>query len=307
MNLKRLAAEARALFSGPTLKRLRAFLKERGYQKKHDHALRDEIQEQDRLARIRANQRARWARKGYKAPRGTLEDRRVSRVQWMVRRLVNFYTLAVRGGVTISVTDDPAEVGVTQTEDYKYNVYGGQYKRSQYTTVTVPRRWYSRVYKEGLDRVDGLATLDAQKVESVDCDLYAATWLEQGRGTSLRATSGYIARADGVHYHAASLTSAIRGLARKVEAARYASLDVPDLEEEIMRHAEAEVLLADARAIGACEFGIRSWCNRVDLSEDLERTRSTLGRMFEAYRKEPIREARATILKALKRARRARA
>lgn len=59
----------------------------------------------------------------------------------------------------------------------------------------------------------------------------------------------------------------------------------------------------DARAIGACEYGIRSWCARTGIS--YEAGQATVAEVYAAYQASPAPEARFAILHAARRARHA--
>jgi hypothetical protein len=54
------------------------------------------------------------------------------------------------------------------------------------------------------------------------------------------------------------------------------------------------VTVGDARRIGACEYGIRSWCHRVGI--DYETGQATLRAVVEGYREYPLPEVRATLI-----------
>jgi hypothetical protein len=175
-------------------------------------------------------------------------------------------------------------------------------KKSVQTTLFLPSDWFSRVYRRNLHRLDGLMTLWAQPVDAVGCEAFAATWLEQARGTSLRVVRGYIARAaDGTSYHGNTLTAALTGLRRKTKLAEIDRLPTEQMVALAARHTSARVTVADARAVGACEAGIRSWVARTDIA--LTDDATTLGDLLSAYLSVPATEARAVILRCLRRCR----
>jgi hypothetical protein len=64
------------------------------------------------------------------------------------------------------------------------------------------------------------------------------------------------------------------------------------------------VHVQDARAVGACEYGIRSWCYATGLQAAYAAGCATLRQVWDAYQAQPRAEARATILAVLKRVRR---
>jgi hypothetical protein len=218
------------------------------------------------------------------------------------------YRFAVNGKVSYRLTQDPEEVGVVQVEFSDYETYRGKFKgwaaRVQNTTFIVPQNWRGRVERAGLACVDGMVTLDAAKLAASGCDLFAATWVEQGRGTSLRAVKGYIARIGDVACHAETADAAMAGVAKKrrILAAELA-LDGGD--DELSRiaayYGDMRVTVGDARAVGACEYGIRSWCYATGLP--YEKGEAQLRDVLAAYRQQPRIEARATLLRVMRRAR----
>lgn len=238
-------------------------------------------------------------------PKGTPAARLATiRRQAVAKAYAAAYRQAAHGDVCVTLTTDPAAVGVHQSEGLDYDLYRGAHKgrpaRVQNTEITAPSTWRVRVQRAGLSMVDGMMTLDAARIESTGCELYAAVWIVQGRGTSVSAQRGYIARAGSISYHCATADQALTGLARKVrELAFSARLDAADLGALVARCPDAPVSVADARKVGACEYGIKSWCAAVGL--DYDAGHATLDDVYAAYQREPRSEARATILHALRR------
>lgn len=218
----------------------------------------------------------------------------------------------------IILTTDPARVGVEQGDYLDWNYYS---KATKYpkkivnTTITVPAQWISRVEKRGLAQAGGMMTLDAQPLESRgSIELFAAVWVVQGRGYQVEAVRGVIACEGDVTYHGADADQAIAGLRRKaawaklpaaVKRERIARLQAsaPETFAKRYRGIRAEVCIADAQAIGACEYGIRSWCEATGL--DYDAGCETLDRVLDAYIERPQPEARQAILHAVRRARHA--
>jgi len=210
---------------------------------------------------------------------------------------------------------------VKQTESFDRDFYAKSYrtaggfrpsKKITDTEITVPAAWWSRVKHQSLTEVDGMLTLDAQRAEGAPAgvDLFAATWLEQGRGYELRATAGYIARDHdtGTTYHGADPRKALLGLNRKLTGRKIST----QLEDLLTKHGIAglverapnlNVSVADARLAGACEYGIASWCNRCGLP--YEAGQATLAEVYACYQRHPMPEARAAILHAIRRQKRA--
>jgi len=214
----------------------------------------------------------------------------------------------------VVLTTDPSAVGVRQEQYTDRNLYRGKYRgwaaTVTDTTITVPVDWRVRVQRAGLATVDGLMSLDAARIEGAPegVELYAATWLVQGRGYSVTAERGYIARQGDTAYHGATPEKALAGLRRKIAGAAWeATLATADLSGLIGRIPDADlnsmaVRVSDARAIGACEYGIRSWCHATGLP--YESGEASLRQVWAAYTIQPRTEARAAILHALRRQRR---
>jgi hypothetical protein len=207
-------------------------------------------------------------------------------------------------------------VGYTVEMGVNRDTYRGQYKgwaaREDHHSVTVPHGWLVRVYRRGLACVDGLLTLDAAPLDHAPdgVRLYAAVWAEQGRGYEVHTRHGVIAIAnDGTAYHGSDARAAMVGLARKITSRRLcaewltlAAVSIDRFRAAVSPHRDLLVRVSDARAIGACEYGIRSWCNAVGL--DYESGAATLADVLAGYELQPAPEARAAILHALRRARR---
>jgi len=249
------------------------------------------------------------------------------------------YRAAAHGELSVDLTRDPAAVGIKQAERHEWARKGARYStRYQDTAITVPAEWRVRVARRGLAAVDSMMTLDAAPIEGAPAgiELHAAIWLVQGRGTSVTAQRGVIARTAGLSYHGTDASQALAGLSyhgtdasqalaglkRKQRAAEWdatlraaewdatlraaewdATLRAADLSALIEKSGSGIVVsIADARAVGACEYGIKSWCHRTGLPYDAGS--ATLGQVYDAYRRDPAPEARAAMLHALRRSRR---
>ncbi|WP_019022936.1 hypothetical protein [Thioalkalivibrio sp. ALE23] len=246
-------------------------------------------------------------------PQGDLETRLHERVEASVlKELYDGYRVNGAGVDTVHLTRDPAQVGVRQSEelDLKY------YKRVQYpkkvthTRITVPRDWRLRVARAGLTRVGGMLTLDAQRLEGAPdgITVYAAVWLHQGRGYDLAHRRGYIAVGLGDNYHADTVEKALAGLRRKIglkkaDADLANALEHHGIEGIVQNHPDITVTVQDARNTGSCEYGIQSWCHRTGLP--YEKGEAPLADVYQAYQKAPLPEARAAILRALRRQKKA--
>ena len=223
------------------------------------------------------------------------------------------YPVSVHGQESVNGVDDPALVGVSQTQSNDWDLYRGSFKGRPATVtdtlIKLPMNWMSRVFAEGISLVDGLMTLDASPLPApLGCKLYAAKWVMQGRGYSVSVESGYIAKGDdGTAYHADSTIKAIKGLTKKsATVARDAEwiklFDVDSIENLAAKlPANAVVSIGDAKAVGACDYGIKSWCFSTGLP--YIKGRAPMAEVIQAYRKEPRMEARAAILHALRKSR----
>lgn len=219
---------------------------------------------------------------------------------------------AGHGDEDVILTTDPAAVGVSQDQSLDWDMYS---KSTRYpgqitdTTLTVPADWRRRVQAHGLDLVDGMMCLDAARIEGAPegVQLWAAIWIEQGRGYIVTARRGIIARQGLTSYHGADIAAALAGLRRKLRAAQWqATISTAGIDGILGRLSDADldrmmVRVADARAEGACDYGIRSWCHATGLP--YEAGAASLRQVWAAYQSQPRAEARAAILRALRRQR----
>lgn len=248
-------------------------------------------------------------------PKGTPAERIARRIEQDIKSMFRAaYRVAAHGSISIKLTDDPAAVGVEQTVELDWNGYASRKypMRRQQTAITVPKDWHLRVRRRGLALAGGMLTLDAAPLEGAPegVEVFAARWVEQGRGTSVKVVDGYIARTVDTEYHGETPEVALAGLKRKIKKAQWnITLARIELPRFIRRLPDKDldtikVRVQDARAIGACEYGIRSWCHATGLDDAYAAGHATLRQMWQAYQAQPRTEARATILHALKRVRR---
>lgn len=260
-----------------------------------------------RARRLLGSQRIRLCKKPVMIPSGTpaqrLEELRKTTIK---RAFISAFRQPAHGETKVVLTDDPAKVGVIQVDRDDWNVYAKSYKHGPAkcldNTIIVPATWRTRVEKLGIAILDGMMTLDAQKVEGAPAgvQLFAATWASQGRGNSVNVSNGFIATAGGLSYHADCAERALAGLKRKAKNAEWqAKIRNMDIPEIIRRLPDLVVRLADAKAIGACEYGIRSWCARVGIS--YEAGEATVSEVWAGYCAVPAPEARAALLHAARR------
>lgn len=216
----------------------------------------------------------------------------------------------------VVVTHDPAKIGYQVEMAKNWNTYKGKFRSyaasEDHHRIIVPYNWRLRVERRGLALLDGMMTLDASPCDGAPAgiDLFAAVWVEQGRGYSVNVERGYIAISTDRcrSFHGATAFSAVSGLLRKIRAgaalkaaAEAGALGVDAFVERFSRHADEIVKLSDARAIGACDYGIRSWCHATGL--DYTKGQERLGVILNAYRSQPMPEARAAVIYAVQRMR----
>lgn len=212
---------------------------------------------------------------------------------------------------TVTLTDDPAAVGYRVVVSENRDTYRGRFKgwaaREDHHRIVVPADWRVRVLRRGLANLSGLFTLDAQPLEvptPQGVTVYRATWAAQGRGYDVTTHRGYIAHGHDEHYHADTPEAALAGLRRKLKA-HFGEIGAPLTVVEFAAWARSKatpravVRVTDARRVGACEYGIRSWCHRVGLPYEVGE--APMADVIAAYEREPQREARAAILLALRR------
>lgn len=216
---------------------------------------------------------------------------------------------------TIILTDDPARIGYKLVMSQNWNTYAGSAKKypaaEDHHTITVPRAWRMRVERRGLARLDGMLTLDAAPLDARgEIELFAAVWVSQARGYGVEMHRGVIARCGKITYHADTLGTAMRGIQQKLAWARLpreqreakiAALRGDDPEILAKRYANfnVEVCVSDAESVGACAYGIKSWCNAVGL--DYEAGCAPIAAVLAGYVARPQPEARAAILHAVRR------
>lgn len=233
-------------------------------------------------------------------------------------RLYSFRCDAISGAIKnyrfdrpprVDLTDNPASVGVAQSDylDWDYYAKSCKYpKKIVSTLITVPAAWRIRVLKRGLAEVGGMMTLDAQEIKGMPpgISVFFAVWLAQGRGYELRNERGFIAIAGDIEYHADSIDAAIRGISKKLKTistniAINNLLDKHGIEKIISKFPNLTVTISDALATGACEYGIRSWCHAVEL--DYDAGAAPLADVYTGYQSRPISYARGAIIHALRR------
>jgi hypothetical protein len=155
---------------------------------------------------------------------------------------------------------------------------------------TIGSDWIETVYDLDLAVVDGMFTLCAKPVRGHGPELFAAKWVEQGRGTSLNLGCGYIARVtvEGLTYtyHANSARAALDGVQRKAKLKPARRKGNIDLDKLVRRHGDVPVYWQDARDCELCAPGIRNWCEAVGCSCE----QSTVAEVIAGYKLRPLPE-----------------
>ena len=135
--------------------------------------------------------------------------------------------------------------------------------------------WIRDVKMRGCAVVGGLLTLDLGP--EIEPGIFQATWVEQGRGTTLRARTGHLVDiGHGLWKHADSLIAA-----RRVHRAGHAPppVEKPALPRDAKKLLSRAKLTGNetvtrgfARLAGHCEAGIRDWVARHGLDAETEIT-----------------------------------
>lgn len=183
---------------------------------------------------------------------------------------------------------EPACNGESYREWSRNGKWSGHSSRK---TITVPADWLQTVHARDLAVVDGLFTLAAEPVQGHGPELFAAAWVEQGRGVMLKFVRGYIARqetpnGESYTYHACSARAALDGVQRKAKLKPARRKGTLDLDRLVRRHGDLPVYWQDARDCGLCVPGIRNWCTAVGISA----SRATVAEVVAGYKLRPLPE-----------------
>ncbi|MGF6937099.1 hypothetical protein OKW41_006261 [Paraburkholderia sp. UCT70] len=237
-----------------------------------------------------------------------LRRQRMNAVRATARKL---FRHGAAGGhsMTVNFATTAGDVDYSVTIGRNWDTYAGAYKgwaaKEDHHVLCVPADWRQRVLARGLAVLGGMMTLDAHVLEPVGgIRLFAATWASQGRGYDIHVHGGFIAVLDDEHYHAETAEMARRGVQRKAKLRRtYVENYESTAEAFAARYAQFTdvVTLQDARTTGSCEYGIRSWCERVGL--DYEVGEAPLQAVLEAFCRFPQAEVRRAVIHAVRRIR----
>lgn len=245
------------------------------------------------------------------------EERHDKRVQRLVEAAIhasnNRVDASAGSVIGVFTSTDPRAVRYVVELETVWDHYAKSCKypgKEAHHHVTVPHRYLSRVYKPGLACVDGIVTLDAAPCAlpsrlARECRVYDAQVVKPSRGLSVHVERIFIALdAGGVAYHGKSVEAAVRGLRKKTSLDIAKTLARQMSDDAFVRRlksamANAElargmVSVADARAVGACSYGIESWCNSTGLP--FSAGQASFQRVAQAYFTRPILEAKLTLL-----------
>ena len=144
------------------------------------------------------------------------------------------------------------------------------YAKKGYSVATshhaysVSATWVNDVHCRRAAVVGGLLTLDlARAPEATVPTAYAATWVEQSRGTELRTVRGWLVQTSGGWVHADTLAGAQRVAKRLAPAAPRAKRPLPTTVPGLLSRAGLAggemVSRLDAVRAGHCRAGISDW------------------------------------------------
>lgn len=217
--------------------------------------------------------------------------------------------------VRVNIEQNTAEA-YTVTE-YDHNYYSRSYghpKKIYSVMVTVNPDWDKAVQARGLAYAGGMLTLSAKPAKAkkalrpaldlaatLGIELVEASWMTQRRwGYQVHTEKGFIAvkrskigTLSHTAYHDADPLRAVKGAYRKFQnvgdAFPLEHRDVP---------ADAVATWADAKAVGACTSGVKSWCAAVGIDHTQDSV--LLIDVVRGYYMRPMPEAKAIILRVLR-------
>ena len=269
----------------------------------------------ERLGHLPSPVTAKSKRKPVLLPIGSLQSRLEAAKKKAVEQAAkSCFRHGAAGGssVRVTLTDDPASVDYKVLMSSNRTTYGGSFKgwsaNEDHHHITVPRDWRIRVLGRGLATAGGMLTLDLQPLLAHgEIELFQAVWVSQSRGFQVKVHRGVIACLGHESFHADDAENAIKGILLKQKRAASPvrvrtdaySISVDAFVQRYASLGEIEVWAEDAREVGACEYGIKSWCESVDI--DLSEVSTDLSRILEGFRSLPLIEVRRTVLHAVRR------
>ena len=210
------------------------------------------------------------------------------------------------------VADGKVEAVTENTKNWGYYAKSCKFPKVEHDVcITVDPDWDRQVYDLDLEFLGGMLTLGAKPAhkgrnrkaldlaKTLGVDLFEAVWMRKGRGFQVTTETGFIAvkrtslgLIPTTAYHSESAMAAVEGSHRKFQNIDHLPLEIRDVP------ADAVATWADARAIGACESGVKTWCNLVGI--DHGKPSVPLIDVVRGYYLKPMPEAKAIILRVLK-------
>ena len=210
------------------------------------------------------------------------------------------------------VADGKVEAVTENTKNWRYYAKSCKFPKVEHDVViTVDPDWDGQVYDRGLEFLGGMLTLGAKPAHKgrhrkalelaakYNIELFEAAWMRKGRGFQTSTETGFLAvkrtslgMIPSTAYHGESAMAAVEGSHRKFQNIDHLPLEARDVP------ADAGATWADARAIGACESGVKNWCNLVGI--DHTAASVPLIDVVRGYYLKPAPEAKAIILRVLK-------
>lgn len=162
------------------------------------------------------------------------------------------------GGDTTFQVQISKDISASGSGDKVWSSNGKWSGLDAYYNFSVLRSWLRKVFKENLANVDGLFTLDADKVdENSHYTVYRASWVEQSRGFGVKIEQGYIVRlANGETAHGKTIRSALNALAKRKNFDQMKVMKqtiIPEL------YPNVRVTFRDSTDSGNCRPGTESW------------------------------------------------
>jgi hypothetical protein len=225
----------------------------------------------------------------------------------------SMFRYGAAGGTSfaVHVPVTPVEVNYEVTISHNWDTYRGSFKgwraNEDNHSIRVGPQWMTKIQRAGLANLSGLMTLDATLIARTETgiEVYSATWARQGRGYSIVTERGFIARFGDEHFHADTEKKALLGLNRKYRSVQQAQennllLDISVVEFiSKFRDIDCKLTIDDARKTGSCETDIVSWCRSVGI--DPQDRSIPLKRALDAFARQPMKEVRLAILRAVRR------
>lgn len=182
------------------------------------------------------------------------------------RNFVNYYRVATSkwaGGdnfLELVYTDQPGATGAKKRVWSNNGKWGGN---DGYFKINVSPDYNNDVVRPGLAWAGDMLTTHAK---NIGADVWAATWLEQGVGFSLKVKTGYIMRFQGQFYHGKSIRSCQTMITKSIRAAektaKIEDLWAMNVDELIEKFGDLIVTKRDSAQAGNCPSGTESWINK---------------------------------------------